>query len=621
MLMMVPRAAVSADRISEVLHTESSVVPAAEPVTAAPLRGEVELRGVRFLYPGAEVPVLDDVSFRAVAGQTTAIIGSTGAGKTTLLSLIPRLFDVVGGNVLVDGIDVREWEFDALRRRIAIVPQRPYLFSGTIASNLRYGNPDATDDELWAFLEIAQARDFVEAMPDRLEAPIAQGGTNVSGGQRQRLAIARALVRQPEIYLFDDSFSALDLGTDARLRAALRRVTADAAVIVVAQRVSTIVDADQIIVLEDGEVVGPRPPRRPARGLPDLRRDRLLPAERRSRRMSTTPPGKGNGKGPLPGRLPGAGARRGGPPWMNVGQPAEKSMTFGPSARRLLHRLRPFKARLLVIVALCVTSVSLSVVGPKILGRATDIIFAGLVGKQLPAGSTVQQAADQARASGDDNLGEPARPPRRDPRRRHRLRQPAQRAVAGPGAVRRRQPAAVAAGLPADRRRPVGRPRAARRGGGQAEPAAPAVLRRPAARRAAEPRDQRHRQHRADAAADSQPAADVAADHRRRARDDVRDLAGAGADRARRRAAVGARHAADRQALAEAVHRPVAAHRRAQRRHRGGLHRPRAGQGVRPPARGRGAIRGPQRGAVPGQLRGTVRLRHRSCPRRCSSGT
>jgi ATP-binding cassette subfamily B protein len=256
MLMMVPRAAVSADRIGEVLQTSSSVVAAAEPVTDASERGEVELRGVRFQYPGAEVPVLQDVGFRAVAGQTTAIIGSTGAGKTTLLSLIPRLFDVVGGSVLVDGVDVRDWEFDALRRRIAIVPQRPYLFTGTVASNLRYGNPEATDEELWAFLEIAQARDFVEAMPGGLEAPIAQGGTNVSGGQRQRLAIARALVRQPEIYLFDDSFSALDLGTDARLRAALRPVTADAAVIVVAQRVSTIVDADQIIVLEDGQVVG-----------------------------------------------------------------------------------------------------------------------------------------------------------------------------------------------------------------------------------------------------------------------------------------------------------------------------------------------------------------------------
>jgi ATP-binding cassette subfamily B protein len=256
MLLMVPRAAVSADRISEVLATESSVVAPVDGVTDAELRGQVELRDVRYAYPGAAVPVLCDINLTAIAGQTTAIIGSTGAGKTTLLSLIPRLFDVAGGAVLVDGVDVREWEPDALRRRIAIVPQKPYLFSGTVASNLRYGDPDATDDELWRYLEIAQARDFVAAMPEGLYAPIAQGGTNVSGGQRQRLAIARALVRRPEVYLFDDAFSALDLGTDARLRAALQPVVADAAVIVVAQRVSTIVDADQIIVLEDGVVHG-----------------------------------------------------------------------------------------------------------------------------------------------------------------------------------------------------------------------------------------------------------------------------------------------------------------------------------------------------------------------------
>jgi ATP-binding cassette subfamily B protein len=211
---------------------------------------------VRFQYPGAAEPVLCDISFRAEAGRTTAIIGSTGAGKTTLLSLVPRLFDVTGGAVLVDGVDVRELDFDALRGRISLVPQKAYLFSGTVASNLRYGNPDATDDELWSYLEIAQARDFVAAMPGGLSATVAQGGTNLSGGQRQRLAIARALVRQPEIYLFDDSFSALDLGTDARLRSALRPVTADAAVVIVAQRVSTIIDADQIVVLEDGRVVG-----------------------------------------------------------------------------------------------------------------------------------------------------------------------------------------------------------------------------------------------------------------------------------------------------------------------------------------------------------------------------
>jgi len=256
MVMMVPRAAVCAERITEVLETESSVRRPQQPAQVERGRGELEFRDVDFQYPGAEEPVLRGLSFRVRAGQTTAIIGSTGAGKTTLVSLVPRLFDATAGSVLVDGVDVREQDMDELWARIGLVPQRPYLFSGTVGSNLRYGNPDATDDELWRALEIAQARDFVEAMPGELDAPIAQGGTNVSGGQRQRLAIARALVHEPSIYLFDDSFSALDLGTDARLRAALRPVVADAAVVIVAQRVSTIVDADQIIVLEDGVVVG-----------------------------------------------------------------------------------------------------------------------------------------------------------------------------------------------------------------------------------------------------------------------------------------------------------------------------------------------------------------------------
>jgi ATP-binding cassette subfamily B protein len=256
MAMMVPRAAICADRFAEVLDTEPSVLPPAKPVQPAAGPTGVEFRGATFQYPGAEVPVLRDVSFHVRPGRTTAIIGSTGAGKTTLLSLVPRQFDATGGAVLVDGVDVRDLDFDMLWGRIGMVPQRPYLFSGTVASNLRYGKPDATDEELWRYLEIAQAREFVEAMPGGLEAPIAQGGTNVSGGQRQRLAIARALVRQPDIYLFDDSFSALDLGTDARLRAALRPITRHAAVLIVAQRVSTIIDADQIVVLEDGEVVG-----------------------------------------------------------------------------------------------------------------------------------------------------------------------------------------------------------------------------------------------------------------------------------------------------------------------------------------------------------------------------
>jgi ATP-binding cassette subfamily B protein len=256
MAVLLPRAAVSGDRIGEVLATESSVVAPLDPVNALGVAGEVELQQASFSYPGADQPVLRSVSFTARPGTTTAIIGSTGAGKTTLVNLLPRLFDVTGGAVLIDGVDVRQLDPEQLWSRMGIIPQRPYLFSGTIASNLRYGKPDATDDELWGALEIAQAKDFVEAMPERLEAPIAQGGTTVSGGQRQRLAIARALVKRPEIYIFDDSFSALDTATDARLRAALDREVSGATRIVVAQRVSTILDADQIIVLDDGQVVG-----------------------------------------------------------------------------------------------------------------------------------------------------------------------------------------------------------------------------------------------------------------------------------------------------------------------------------------------------------------------------
>jgi len=256
MAIMIPRAAVCAERITEVLDTQSSVVPPAHPVGEVHAHGELEFRAVEFRYPGAAAPVLCDISFRSTAGQTTAIIGSTGAGKTTLISLVTRLFDATSGRVMVDGVDVRELDPDLLWRRIGLVPQKPYLFTGTVASNLRYGNPEATDEELWQALEVAQARDFVEAMPGGLEGPIAQGGTNVSGGQRQRLAIARALVRKPEIFLFDDSFSALDLATDARLRTALRPHIKNATVVIVGQRVSTIQDADQIIVLEDGGIVG-----------------------------------------------------------------------------------------------------------------------------------------------------------------------------------------------------------------------------------------------------------------------------------------------------------------------------------------------------------------------------
>ncbi len=256
MSMMIPRASVSSERIAEVLDTESSVAAPANPVRSIARGASVVFAPVEFHYPGAESPVLCDVTFRAEPGETTAVIGSTGAGKTTLVNLVPRLFDISGGSLTVGGVEVREADLDTLWSKIGLIPQRPYLFTGTVASNLRYGNPDATDDELWEALRIAQAKDFVERMPDQLESPIAQGGTNVSGGQRQRLAIARALVRRPEVYLFDDAFSALDLATDARLRQALRPVTREATVIVVAQRVSTIIDADRIVVLDDGLVVG-----------------------------------------------------------------------------------------------------------------------------------------------------------------------------------------------------------------------------------------------------------------------------------------------------------------------------------------------------------------------------
>ncbi|HJQ75674.1 MAG TPA: ABC transporter ATP-binding protein [Acidimicrobiia bacterium] len=256
MLVMLPRAAVSADRIGEVLETEPSVRPPEVGVTRLTQRGHLRLEDATFAYPGADEPVVSDVSVEARPGETLAIIGSTGAGKSTLISLIPRLFDVTSGRVLVDGVDVRDLEPDVLWSKIGLVPQRPYLFSGTVASNLRFGKPDASEEEMWDALEIAQARVFVEAMPEGLESPIAQGGTNVSGGQRQRLQIARALIKRPEIYVFDDSFSALDLATDARLRRALQPITRDSTVVIVAQRVSTIADADQILVLEDGRAVG-----------------------------------------------------------------------------------------------------------------------------------------------------------------------------------------------------------------------------------------------------------------------------------------------------------------------------------------------------------------------------
>ncbi|WP_405622029.1 ABC transporter ATP-binding protein/permease [Streptomyces sp. NBC_01511] len=256
MFMMVPRAEVCAERIEEVLDTRSSVVPPKDPVRTLRRHGHLEVRGAEFRYPGAEEPVLRDVSLTARPGETTAVIGSTGSGKSTLLGLVPRLVDATAGEVLVDGENVRGLDPALLAKTVSMVPQKPYLFSGTVATNLRYGNPDATDDELWHALDVAQAKEFVSDLEGGLNAPVAQGGTNVSGGQRQRLAIARTLVQRPEIYLFDDSFSALDYATDAALRAALARETSEATVVIVAQRVSTIRDADRIIVMDEGRVVG-----------------------------------------------------------------------------------------------------------------------------------------------------------------------------------------------------------------------------------------------------------------------------------------------------------------------------------------------------------------------------
>jgi ATP-binding cassette, subfamily B, multidrug efflux pump len=255
MFMLVPRAEVSSERIMEVIDTQPALAAPVTALRAGPQPGQVDLRGVEFRYPGAEQPVLHDITLTARPGQTTAIIGGTGAGKTTLVNLVPRLVDVTGGSLSVGGVDVRDLDPAVLSKAIGLVPQRPYLFSGTVATNLRYGNQEASDEDLWRALEIAQARDFVERMPDGLNSRIAQGGTNVSGGQRQRLAIARALVHRPEVYLFDDSFSALDYATDARLRAALATDVSDATMIVVAQRVSTIRNADQIVVLDAGRVV------------------------------------------------------------------------------------------------------------------------------------------------------------------------------------------------------------------------------------------------------------------------------------------------------------------------------------------------------------------------------
>jgi len=256
MSLMIPRAAASAERIQEVLQTRSSVVDTTQPKVPAERKGVIEFSDVEYRYPGAEVPVLSDISFTAEPGKITAIVGSTGSGKSTLLNLIPRFIDVTNGSIKLDGLDVREQSLEGIWSEIGLVPQRSLLFGGTIAENLRYGDAKATDEELWRALEIAQAKDFVEEMPQKLESMVAQGGTNYSGGQRQRLSIARAIVKHPRIYILDDSFSALDYTTDARLRNALEKSAKDATILIVAQRVSSILNADQIIVLDEGKIAG-----------------------------------------------------------------------------------------------------------------------------------------------------------------------------------------------------------------------------------------------------------------------------------------------------------------------------------------------------------------------------
>ena len=258
MFVLVPRAAVSAGRIQDVLGTEPIVRDPKKPAAIPTIKGggKVEFRKVEFRYPGAQDPVLRDISFVANPGETVAIVGSTGSGKTTLINLIPRFYDATDGSILIDGVDVRELDRQDLWRRLGVIPQKAFLFSGTVASNLRFGDESASDEALWHALDVAQGRDFVEEMEEALEAPITQGGTNVSGGQRQRLAIARALVKRPGILIFDDAFSALDLGTDARLRAALDREMRAATRIIVAQRVGTIMKADRILVMDEGRIVG-----------------------------------------------------------------------------------------------------------------------------------------------------------------------------------------------------------------------------------------------------------------------------------------------------------------------------------------------------------------------------
>ena len=556
-----------AERIDEVLDTPSSVVIAERPGhRGARPAAALELRDVGFHYPGAEAAGADRHLVRVAGRARPRRSSAAPAPARPRCSTWSRGCSTrPSGAVLVDGVDVRDLDPEVLWSRIGLVPQKPYLFSGTVASNLRYGKPDATDDELWEALEIAQAADFVRAMPGGLDAPIAQGGTNVSGGQRQRLAIARALVRKPEIYLFDDSFSALDLATDARLRAALAPYTGDATVLIVAQRVSTIIHADQILVLEDGETVGLGTHDELLRDLPDVRRDRRVADDRRGGGMSTDEAQHDRRRTPTttevrpPASDAATAASRAG--CSSVGMPAEKSKDFGgvdqaAAGRRL--RARAGRAPSLVLVFALVqrdadrararrssatpptssstacrrngrtasTSASCTACCSSVLALYVGVVVLSYLQAYMLAG-VVQRTMYRLRSDVEDKLNR----------------------------------------LPLALRRP------------------------PAARRPAEPGHQRHRQHRPEPAADAQPAADVDADPRRRAGDDVRHLAAARAGRGRHDPAVAVRPC--RASRKRSKKRFIAQWRHtgdAQRAGRGGVHRPRARQGVRPPARGRGAL-------------------------------
>ena len=524
MFVFVPRAAVSAGRIQEVLDTEplgprSGAARRHSPRTrhgAAPSSSATSSSAIRAPRSRSSTTSRS----RPRPGETTAIVGSTGSGKSTLVNLIPRFYDATKGAVLVDGVDVRELDRSDLWRVLGVVPQKSFLFSGTVASNLRFGDQDATDEELWHALDIAQARDFVEEMEGGLEAPITQGGTNLSGGQRQRLAIARALVKKAEVYIFDDSFSALDFSTDARLRAALEREVGGATLIIVAQRVGTIMKADRIVVMDAGRIVGSGTHTELLGIQRDVPRDRLLAAVRRRGRRMSGRPGAGGppaGGSPASGGRPALGRRcgaaRGGPGGMFGGMPAEKSKDFRASFRRLLFRLRPERPLIVLVFILAIVSVVVRDPRPEDPGQRHEPAVRGRLGKSLPAGR--DQGADRSPGCG------PAATTRRRTCSRACTSCPARASTSARSAASSivligfyvaELGVQLAAGLHHGRGHPADRLPVAPGRRREARPAAAQVLRQPPARRRPQPGHERHRQHRPDAPAEPDPAHHRAAD-------------------------------------------------------------------------------------------------------------